>query len=282
VKRRPAELVVSTCFVAAAAAAAGFVAAYVIDASTQVLGTLLGGAFAALAVGLVLWSTSLLPGGTYVEKREPMEPPRSAQDPFIDDLRRGQKRTPGIVRRTLILSGLALAAAAVVPLRSLLLPGHKPPGQALRGTAWHRGVRLMTREGELIKVEDVAVGTSLSVFPEGMPDADDASATLVRLDPRDLRRPDAASARRSADGIVVFSKLCTHAGCPVGLYEQTSQQLFCPCHQSVFDVVDGGRVLAGPAARPLPQLPIRVDPDGFVVADGDFDGQVGPTYWRPA
>jgi ubiquinol-cytochrome c reductase iron-sulfur subunit len=279
--RRSAGLLVSACFLTATAAGIGFVAAYVLDGSTQLLGTLLGVAFAALAVGFVLWAAKILPGGTYVEQRPPMEPPRSAQDPFVEDLRRGEGETPGIVRRTLILSGLALTAAAVVPLRSLLMPGQRRPGVALAHTEWRDGMRMMTREGELIKESDVAIGTSLSVFPEGMPDADDASATLVRLDPRDLQRPDATSARGSVDGIVVFSKLCTHAGCPVGLYEQTSKQLFCPCHQSVFDVVGGGRVLAGPAARPLPQLPVDIDAEGYVVARGDFIGQVGPTYWRP-
>jgi ubiquinol-cytochrome c reductase iron-sulfur subunit len=282
VKRRPAGLLVSACFLTATAAGIGFVAAYLLQGSTQLLGTLLGVAFAALAVGFVLWAAHLLPSGTFVEQRPPMEPPASKQDSFVEDLRRGEPQTPGMVRRTLILSGLALTAAAVVPLRSLLMPGQKRPEIALAHTEWRRGLRLMTREGELIKEADVAIGTSLSVFPEGMPDADDASATLVRLDPRELQRPDAASARGAVDGMVCFSKLCTHAGCPVGLYEETAKQLFCPCHQSVFDVVDGGRVLAGPAARPLPQLPIGVDDEGYVIAEGDFIGQVGPTYWRPA
>lgn len=280
-KRRPAGRLVAVCFLSTTAAAVGFVAAYALEGSTQLLGTLLGVAFAGLAVGFVLWAAQLLPSGTYVEQRPPMQPTASEQDPFIEDLRRGEAQTPGIVRRTLILSGLALTAAAVVPLRSLLLPGQSRPGTALAHTEWRKGMRLMTRDGELIKEEDVAIGTSISVFPEGMPDADDASATLVRLDPRDLQRPDATSARGSARGLVCFSKLCTHAGCPVGLYEETSKQLFCPCHQSVFDVVGGGKVLAGPAARPLPQLPIGVDESGYVVAEGDFIGQVGPTYWRP-
>jgi ubiquinol-cytochrome c reductase iron-sulfur subunit len=281
VKRRPAGLLVAVCFLTATAAAIGFVAAYVLEGSTQLLGTLLGVAFAGLAVGFVLWAAHLLPSGTFVEQRPPMEPPASEQDPFVHDLRRGGAQTPGIVRRTLILSGLALTAAALVPLRSLVLPGQSRPSIALAHTEWRKGRRLMTRDGELIKDEDVSVGTSLSVFPEGLPDADDASATLIRLDPRDLQRADATSARGSAHGMVCFSRLCTHAGCPVGLYEETSKQLFCPCHQSVFDVVGGGRVLAGPAARALPQLPIGVDESGYVVAEGDFIGQVGPTYWRP-
>jgi ubiquinol-cytochrome c reductase iron-sulfur subunit len=280
VTRRSAELTVAACFLGTAVAGGRFVAAYLLAASPQVLGTLLGVAFAALALGLVLWSTRLLPGGTYVEKREPMQPPEPEQDAFVEELQRGESQTPNVVRRALVLAGLGLAAATVVPLRSLLLPGKQPPAAALAHTEWRSGMRMMTRDGTLIRADDVAVGTSLTVFPEGLPDADDASATLVRLDPRDLQRPGATSAPRAAAGIVVFSKLCTHAGCPVGLYEQTAHQLFCPCHQSVFDVTEAGRVLGGPAARPLPQLPVSIDGQGYVVADGDFHGQVGPTYWR--
>jgi ubiquinol-cytochrome c reductase iron-sulfur subunit len=278
--RRSAELVVSASFLATALAGGGFVAAYVLEASPQVLGTLLGVAFAALALGLVLWSMKLLPGGTYVEKREPMQPPEPEQDEFVDTLQRGEGQTPNAVRRALVLAGLGLAAAAIVPLRSLLLPGKERPDVALAHTLWRPGMRMMTREGKLIRADEVAVGTSLTVFPEGLPDSDDSSATLVRLDPAELRRRGAKSARGAAAGIVVFSKLCTHAGCPVGLYEQTAHQLFCPCHQSVFDVIDAGRAIAGPAVRALPQLPVSIDGQGYVVADGDFLGQVGPTYWR--
>ena len=85
--------------------------------------------------------------------------------------------------------------------------------------------------------------------------------------------------RDTVQGAIAFSKLCTHAGCPVGLYEQSSRQLFCPCHQSVFDVLRGARAVAGPAGRALPQLPIDVDPAGYLVATGDFRGKPGPTYW---
>ncbi len=281
-RQRPAERWVAVFFLSAAGAAGGFVAAYALAASSQLLGLLLAVAFAALAAGLILWAGSLLPSGTYVEKRPPMQPPKPQQTAFVETLKRGGSRTPNMVRRTLVLAGLALGAAAVVPLRGLLMPGYAPPGRALAHTPWRRGKRLMTRAGDLVTATDIAVGTSLTVFPEGEPDADDASATLVRLDPRDLNRAGAGSAAGAADGIVVFSKLCTHAGCPVGLYEQTSHQLFCPCHQSIFDVIDKGRAIAGPAVRPLPQLPVTIDAEGYVTAAGDFDGQVGPTYWRPA
>lgn len=278
--RRSSEMVVAAGFLVAAAAALGFIAAYVLALDTQVLGVLLGVACAGIAVGLMLWSAKLLPGGTYVEKRAPMRPPEDEQDSFVETLDRGGSQTPGIVRRTLLFAGLTLGAALVVPIRSLLLPSSPHPGKALETTPWKRGDRMVTREGVLVLATDVEVGSILTVFPEGFPTADDATAVLIRLDPRDLRRPGATSAQGAAGGLVAFSKLCTHAGCPVGLYEQTTHQLLCPCHQTIFDVIRGAVPIAGPAGRPLPQLPLRINAQGYVEADGGFDGQVGPTYWR--
>lgn len=278
--RRSSEVTVAVAFLAAAAAAIGFIAAYVLDAGTPLLGLLLGLACAGIAVGLVLWSGKLLPGGTFVEKREPMKPPKEEQTAFVETLDRGGSQTPGIVRRTVVLAGLALGAAVVVPFRSLLLPGQPHPGRALETTPWKRGERMVTRDGRLVLADDVEVGSFLTVFPEGDPEADDATAILIGLDPAVLDRPGAVARSGSARGLVAFSKLCTHAGCPVGLYEQTTQQLLCPCHQSVFDVLSGAQPIAGPAARPLPQLPLRINAQGYVEADGGFHGQVGPTYWR--
>jgi ubiquinol-cytochrome c reductase iron-sulfur subunit len=281
-RQERAAATIAACFLSSAATAVGFVVAYVLEAGTQALGVLLGLTCVGIAVGLVLWAGQLLPGGTYVEERELMQPPAAPQDVFVDTLDRGGHETPGIVRRTLLLAGLALGAAVVVPLRGLLLPGNEPPGRALEETPWRAGVRLMTRVGDLVRADDVPAGTALTVFPVGRPDADDATAMLIRLPPQEVDLLGAEIARGVVDGFVAFSQLCTHAGCPVGLYEQTTRQLFCPCHQSVFDVLDGARPLAGPAARPLPQLPLAVDDAGYLIAAGDFDGQVGPTYWRPA
>lgn len=278
--RRWAEAWAAGSFLVATLAALGFIAAYVLAADTQVLGVLLGLACAGLALGLVLWSAKLLPGGTHVEKRAPMQPPKEEQTAFVDTLDRGGAQTPGIVRRTLLLAGLALGAAVVVPIRSLLLPTQPHPGKALQTTPWKRGDRMVTREGSLVLASDVELGSFLTVFPEGSPEADDATAVLIRLDARLLDRPGATSAAGAAGGLVAFSKLCTHAGCPVGLYEERTHELFCPCHQTVFDVVKGAEPIAGPAARPLPQLPLRINAEGYVEADGGFHGQVGPTYWR--
>ena len=84
----------------------------------------------------------------------------------------------------------------------------------------------------------------------------------------------------TVDGHIAYSSICTHLGCPVKLYEQQTHHLFCPCHQSTFDASRGSEVLFGPAARPLPQLAISVDEEGYFVAQGDFDEPIGPSYWE--
>jgi ubiquinol-cytochrome c reductase iron-sulfur subunit len=281
VNRAVVERLVSLCFLATAAAGGVFITAYVQDWGEQALGAAMGAGFATLAVGLLLWSR-LLPRGEFVQAREPLEPPDAVQTAFVDEGSRGGDRTPRMVRRTLLLSGLGLTAAAVVPLKGLVPAADADPFRAFAVTEWRGGgKRLMTHEGKLVKASEVPVGTEVTVLPEGHPEAYYAQAVLIRLSQADtaLLRPSIA---RGADrGLIAYSKMCTHAGCPVGLYEETAKQLFCPCHQSVFNVVEGGRVMAGPAARPLPQLPIGVDDEGYVIAEGDFIGQVGPTYWRP-
>jgi ubiquinol-cytochrome c reductase iron-sulfur subunit len=84
------------------------------------------------------------------------------------------------------------------------------------------------------------------------------------------------------EGLIAVSKVCTHAGCPVGLYQATTHQLLCPCHQSAFDVLDGAKPVFGPAAAPLPQLPLEIDADGHVRSRGDFVAPIGPAWWsRP-
>lgn len=278
--RRVVELLVALCFLATAACAALFITAYVEDWDPQVLGAFLGSAVATLALGLLLWSR-LLPGEEYVQPREPLEPADPVQTAFVDEGSRGGDRTPKLVRRTLLLSGLGLTAAAVVPLRGLIPSDSADPFRAFAVTEWRGGgKRLMTRDGELVKASEVPVGTEVTVLPEGYPDAYYAQAVLIRLSDADTALL-APSVRQGTDGgLIAYSKMCTHAGCPVGLYEQTSRQLFCPCHQSVFDVLGAGRAVAGPAGRPLPQLPIRVTGDDHIVGTADFDGQPGPTFWK--
>jgi ubiquinol-cytochrome c reductase iron-sulfur subunit len=146
-------------------------------------------------------------------------------------------------------------------------------------TAWRPGIRLVTPEGAPVGVGDVPVGGVLTVFPERQTRRADAQTILVRVDPTTLQ-PLAGRESWSPEGYLAYSKICTHAGCPVGLYEQSSNSLFCPCHQSVFDVLNGAEPVAGPATRALPQLPIEIGPDGFLVAQGDFTEPVGPGFWN--
>jgi len=130
-----------------------------------------------------------------------------------------------------------------------------------------------------VRVDELDEGGVLTVFPEGDQSPGDAQVILLRLDPGDLHLAD-DRVSWAPEGNVAYSKLCTHAGCPVGLFEAETRQLLCPCHQSVFAADEGARVLFGPAPRSLPQLPLDVDEEGYLVARGDFPEPVGPGYWE--
>ena len=282
-KRRSAELIAAFCFLVSFAAGAAFVAAYVLAWGPQALGGIMATGFAGLGLGLLIWSGKLLPRGEYVEAREPLEPALGAQTAFVAAAERGGGGSPKLVRRTLVLSLFGLFAAAVVPLRSLIPSQSQVPADALARTKWRGGrKRMVTKDGKLIKASDVAAGTEITGFPEGHTGSDAyyATAVLLRLPPGDVAVLPPSIRRHTAQGLIAFSKLCTHAGCPVGLYEQSSHELFCPCHQSVFNVLEGATAIAGPASRPLPQLPLAVDAQGYVVGTGDFLGQPGPTFWK--
>ena len=128
--------------------------------------------------------------------------------------------------------------------------------------------------------EAAIIETLLTAYPEGHVDAADSQVVLVRVDPSLLR--DDERADWSPDGLLAFSKVCTHAGCPVGLYEAQRHELLCPCHQSAFDVLQRCKPVFGPAAVELPQLPIAVGDDGTLHATGDFSAPVGPSFWHRA
>ena len=134
-------------------------------------------------------------------------------------------------------------------------------------------------DGQVVSADDLPIGSITTVFPENAPGAPDSQAVLIHVDPAQLQLSgDAAS--WAPDGYVCYSKICTHAGCPVGLYRAESHELLCPCHQSTFDVLRGAEPTFGPADRPLPQLPIEIDDDGYLVAGGDFSEPVGPGFWN--
>lgn len=270
------ERLVAMALAAAILAGLGLAVVYVLGGQPQLEGALLGVALGGLGAALVLWATRLLPDEQIVEERE--------RGPSEDDERRdlgdALERTGGEIGRRRFLVRLlagaagALGLAAVFPIRSL----GPSPGDSLLVTAWRRGLRLVDGDGAPVRADALEVGSVLTVFPEGHVGSADSVVVLVRVDPRDLRlAPDRTA--WAPEGNVGYSKLCTHAGCPVGLYRSESSELLCPCHQSTFDVLRGAVPLFGPAARPLPQLPIEVDAEGFLVAGGDFPEPVGPGFW---
>jgi len=269
------ELIVSGCFLAAAAAGGGLAVTYALGGQTQVEGLLLGLALLGIAAGLILWSHRLLPLGPVVSEREELGSGPEVDEEVQEDLKRGLTRRKAI-SRSLGLALAALGAGLALPVRSL----GPSPGRALLETPWGAGRRrLITSDGRPVRAEDVPKDGLVTVFPEGSAGSADGQAVLMRVDPG-LIRPRPGRESWTPEGLVAYSKVCTHAGCPVGLYQPEDHTLLCPCHQSTFDVLDGARPIVGPAAVALPQLPLEIDADGVVVGTGEFSDPVGPGFWH--
>ena len=272
-------LPIALLLLASAACAVGFAVVYAVDGSHVLQGVLLGGALLGMGVSLVAWGARLLPETLSLERREPLDQGQRAA--LETDLSRPELARPGrrVLLGSLVGAAGAFLVAAAFPLRSL---GPKP-GNALSTTAWRAGLRLVTADGRPVHRDDIPLDGALTVFPEGHTDAGDSQVMLLRV-PDGLLSPGTASGG-VVDGRVAYSKVCTHAGCPVAQFRVdsrppiTSYELLCPCHQSLFDVLDGARPIAGPAASPLPQLPLAVDDGGYLVATGDFPAPIGPSYW---
>ena len=192
-----------------------------------------------------------------------------------------------VIRNSLIGALLALPIPAVVLFRGLA-PQDEIPVELLSHTMWGEGMRLtLDPSGLPIRASDVTIGSAFHVIPEGLAELEHgkleekakAAVLLMRLDPSELN-PAPGRESWAYDGIVAYSKICTHVGCPVALYEQHTHHLLCPCHQSQFDVSNHCEVIFGPAKRPLPQLPIAVDDEGYLIAQSDFTEPVGPSFWE--
>lgn len=274
----PAAVAPLAGFVVAALGAVGFVVAYALDAPPPVYGTALLCAFGGLGFGLVTWAHRLMPAGGRVEPREHMAVATAEEDRALATI---YGQTEPLPRRRLLWGAFltavgATGAALLVPLGSL----GPAPGDALRRTAWGRTPhpRVVDENGRSVRPGDLAVGEVLTVFPAGDPGSANAQTVLIRL-PDGVRLQSPGRQEWVVDGLVAYSKVCTHAGCPVGLYVVEEQQLFCPCHQSAFAVLAGAVATTGPAVRALPQLPLGLDGDGYLIALGDFPASVGPGWW---
>ena len=273
---RTGERFATTAFLLSAAAAIGLAVVYARGGNVQLEGALILVCFGALGAGLVTIAHRLLSTAQYAEEREPLPTTAEERKAFEHDLERGESLTRRRFLTGSLLAALgAIGAALVFPIRSL----GPSPGRSLERTTWRRGSRLVTEDGAVVAAEDVPLNGLLTVFPEGSRGSADAQTVLVRVRP-ELLHPAPGREDWSPDGLIAYSKVCTHAGCPVGLYQARTHQLLCPCHQSAFDVLDGARPVLGPAARALPQLPLEIGDDGVLMAQRDFLEPIGPAYWN--
>jgi ubiquinol-cytochrome c reductase iron-sulfur subunit len=296
------ERTVALLFTVSMLATVGFIASFVsiphdtkiyvfpighISALNFALGMTLGVALFCIGAGAVHWARTLMSDVEIADERHPIEAPREVRAKVLADFRQGAKES-ALGRRKLIRNTM-LGALTLVPLSGLvLLRDLGPlPGTRLRHTMWAKGKRLVNMNtNEPLRASDVVVGSLTFAKPDGLEETDEefqkeiakAALMIVRLQPANIK--DKRELEWSHEGIVAYSKICTHVGCPISLYEQQTHHVLCPCHQSTFDLSDGARVIFGPAGHALPQLRIGVDSEGYLQALGDFEEPVGPAFWE--
>ena len=240
-----------------------------------------------IGAGAVHWAKTLMPDEEVTAQRHEMRSSDEDRANLIASVKENAGAA-GLGRRSLIKRtlGLSLGLVGLSPL--LLLRDLGPlPGDSLTKTTWAEGVHLVTDPGNRrLRPEDLEVGAVAHVLPEiehpehrSLNDIAKDALLLIRIRPEEFRL-DAERLSWTYEGIIAFSKICSHMGCAVALYEQQTKHLLCPCHQSTFDVPTGAKVIFGPAARPLPQLAIKVDEQGYLVAAAPFNQAVGPSFWE--
>ena len=255
----------------------------------------IGVAFAMLGIGLgvVHWAKALMPDHEIAEDRKPLrkEEDRQEAEKIVNDVidETQIKRRP-LLRNTLVGAALLAPLPFIVTLRDL--DRSEDFGvERMRHSLWEEGVRLVRDPtGTPIRASDLTIGSTMHVIPETLRDipghgdrlSEKAKAVVLvmRMNPEDFEHTTEGREDWTHEGIIACSKVCTHVGCPVALYERHTHHLLCPCHQSTFDAAREFKVVFGPAGRPLPQLPITVDEEGFLIARSDFTEPVGPTYWE--
>ena len=283
--RRPelVEKVIAVTFFVGILLLVGFGACYWINAAPWTLGATFGGGLTLMGVGLIAWGKYLMPRGPFVEERHSLASSAEERNAFAAAI---VERGGGVIKRRKFLGGLLGAGmgifgvVAAFPLvRSL---GPLPKG-TLFHTDWAKGTYLVDITGRRVHQDDLAIGSIVTVYPEGLQNTDNGQAVdqtvLIRISNEDFVTQ---KGRESwgPSGYLAYSKLCTHLGCPVGLYEQELQLLVCPCHQSMFNVTNGCIPNFGPAPRPLPQLPLQFDATGYLQSQSDFNQPVGPGFWE--
>jgi ubiquinol-cytochrome c reductase iron-sulfur subunit len=301
---RRAELQVATMFGVAALSILGSIIAYVAVPNTSridvpivglvngnhlFVGFLFGLGTFLIGAGAIHWAKKLMPDDEIVQERHPLTSSAIERAEVAEIFKRGAAESGigerKIIRRTLLGALSLFPLPLIVFLRDL----GPLPGTKLRETIWGQGVHVVTDPTyRKIKAEDIPVGTLINAVPENLLEIEHeegnlnqrgkASIILVRMDPADIVSQQGEG--WDYQGILAYSKICTHVGCPTSLYQQRTHHLLCPCHQSTFDLSDSGNVVFGPAARRMPQLPITVDSEGYLVAKSGFQEPVGPSFWE--
>jgi ubiquinol-cytochrome c reductase iron-sulfur subunit len=300
---RRADRQVAGMFALAALLVIGFLVAYfvfqievdgnvaeAVRNSNLALGLTLGLALFLIGTGAIHWAKKLMTSHEVVHERHELRSTDDVRAAALADYELGVEES-GFGRRTMIRNSL-IGAMLLLPLPAVvLLRDLGPlPGDKKAHTLWDTDVRAV-RDGsfEPLRPTDLEIGSLVNAMPETfeeLPEAGPARINerakspiiLVRMEPDEIS-PAEGRENWDVDGILAYSKICTHVGCPINLYEQNTHHMLCPCHQSTFDLADNGRVVFGPAPRSLPQLPLAVDDDGYLVAQSDFTESVGPSYW---
>ena len=311
VAEKRAERQVATLFGLSAVCAVLFVVAYVtleigevtttfagLGASNLALGMSLAGSLLFLGIGIIQWARKLMADHELIEMRHPARSSDADRAETVAALNLGIEES-GIGRRPLVRNSLLGALGLLaLPVPVVLLRDLGPlPGDSLKSTIWTKGMRVVRDvTGTPIRPSEVQVGDLINGEPAVLFEVDDEGEPLfvgvplqvekakgavivVRIEPGEIT-PGEGREDWSVDGILCYSKICTHVGCPISLYERTTHHVLCPCHQSTFDLADAARVVFGPAARPLPQLPLAVDSEGYLIAQSDFDEPVGASFWE--
>lgn len=304
-RAKHAERTVFTLFYVSIAGSLGAVLAYMffpiesgelwqIRLHTMFVGLGMTLALLAIGIGAVHWGKALMADHESIDERHPVPSDDKVRAEAVEVFNVADEES-GFSRRTLVRNSL-IGALIAFPIPGITLlrglaPQDQDPVTLLKHTMWEEGTRLArdiggAGVGAPIRAADVTIGSVFHVVPENLDQATHvldekakAIVLLIRLDPDDLIEPEDRK-DWSYNGIVAYSKVCTHVGCPVALNEQHTHHLLCPCHQSQFDVADQAKVIFGPAKRPLPQLPITVDDEGYLVARSDFTEPVGPSFWE--
>jgi ubiquinol-cytochrome c reductase iron-sulfur subunit len=253
----------------------------------------LGAGMFLLGFGLTAWGKYLMPQGPFAEERHTLASSEDERNSMAAAL---VERSTVVVKRRKLLGGMFVLGAGVFGIVAAfpLIRSLGPlPKDSFEVTDWRKGAVLVDSSGRPVYKDTLVVGGIMTVYPRSQLRYDDGEpyftetgeavdqTVLIRVSDSPLVPPTMPGRESwTPDGYVAYSKVCTHLGCPVGLYEQELELLVCPCHQSMFNVRNGAVPQFGPAPRPLPQLQLGYNDDGQLIAMAPYDQAVGPGFWE--